>query len=178
MPKGSCVCGDFTYEFEGQPEATVCRMWRSQVLMLSQKSVLMFEKQIICHCIPCQKTAGANGSYNLIVKEDKVCLSSSSSLHRSPLNRPPQLKKLSGTPKPFTRPGESGKNLDYQLCDTCGTIMLCHIGAVPGVVLVKAGTLDDREYLEKHGKPVQEIYTRNRPSWCAEWRGVEQREGA
>jgi hypothetical protein len=89
-----------------------------------------------------------------------------------------QLKKLTGTTKPFTRRGDSGKDLAYALCDTCGTIMWCTIAAMPGVYNIKAGTLDDRGYLEEHGKPAQEIYTRNRPGWCAEFQGVEQKEAA
>jgi hypothetical protein len=137
----------------------------------------------VCFCTPCQKTAGPNGSYNLFIKEDKVSrpsLSQSDSIiifHQ--LTVPiPQLKKLTGKSKPFSRKGDSGKDLNYDLCDTCGTIMWCTIGAWPGVYNIKAGTLDDPEYLEKNGKPLQEIYTRNRPSWCGEFQGAEQKSAA
>jgi hypothetical protein len=94
------------------------------------------------------------------------------------VNDPAQFKQLSGISKPFVRKGESGKNISYDLCDNCGTIMGCSIDAMPGVYNVKAGTLDDRGYWEKNGKPVQEIFTRNRPSWCGEFQGADQKNGA
>jgi hypothetical protein len=48
------------------------------------------------------------------------------------------------------------------------------------VYIVKAGTLDDREYLENEGKPRKEIFTKNRPGWCVsyEMKGVLQKSGA
>jgi hypothetical protein len=49
MVKGSCVCGDWTFEYEGEPAAVA-----------------------VCHCIPCRKTAGTNGSVNSIIPSDKV----------------------------------------------------------------------------------------------------------
>jgi hypothetical protein len=56
----------------------------------------------------------------------------------------------------------------------------CRLEALPGVYIVKAGTLDDREYLENEGKPVKEIFTKNRPNWCLSYeaRGVLQKPGA
>jgi hypothetical protein len=58
--------------------------------------------------------------------------------------------------------------------------MGCKIEALPGVYIVKAGTLDDREYLENEGQPKKEIFTKNRPGWCVsyEMKGVLQKPGA
>jgi hypothetical protein len=41
---------------------------------------------MVCHCIPCRKTAGANGSYNYAVKEDQV------RAHGESWCSPPQMK--------------------------------------------------------------------------------------
>jgi hypothetical protein len=49
MVKGSCVCGDWTYEYEGEPVAVA-----------------------VCHCRPCRKTAGSNGSVNSIMTDGQV----------------------------------------------------------------------------------------------------------
>ncbi|WPH04777.1 Hypothetical protein R9X50_00767200 [Acrodontium crateriforme] len=47
VTKGSCNCGEFTYQYTGEP-----------------LSIAM------CFCKPCQKTAGPNGSVNIIVPND------------------------------------------------------------------------------------------------------------
>ncbi|CZT19935.1 related to DUF636 domain protein [Ramularia collo-cygni] len=133
MPKGSCVCGDWTYEYEGEPAGVA-----------------------VCYCKPCQKTAGANGSYNFLVPADKF-------------------KKLSGKDFLYSREGDSGKPVNYQNCGRCGTIMVADIEAMPGIKLVKAGTVDDADAITK-GAPVVELYTRSRPGWCSPWKGADQKE--
>ncbi|KAI0541992.1 Mss4-like protein [Xylaria digitata] len=47
MPKGSCMCGAVKIELTGEPLGT-----------------------ILCHCAPCRKYAGANGSTNLVVEAE------------------------------------------------------------------------------------------------------------
>ena len=89
-----------------------------------------------------------------------------------------QVKQLTGTAKPFTRTGDSGKDIGYSLCDVCGTIMWGTLGVAPGMLVLKAGTLDDRTLEERVGAPQSEIYTRNRPGWCTAWEGVAQKEAA
>jgi hypothetical protein len=54
----------------------------------------------------------------------------------------------------------------------------CLPEAMPGTLILKAGTLDDASYEEENGKPQQEIYTKNRPNWCGEWKGIEHHESA
>lgn len=48
MPSGSCLCGEVTYEFTGEPALTV-----------------------LCHCHDCQKWCGAVASSNMIVPRDQ-----------------------------------------------------------------------------------------------------------
>ncbi|EGP84204.1 unnamed protein product [Zymoseptoria tritici ST99CH_1A5] len=135
MPNGSCVCGDWTYEYSGEPGGVA-----------------------VCHCKPCQKTAGLNGSYNLIIPEGNF-------------------KKLSGSDFKYSRKGDSGKSVNYSNCGKCATVMIADIEAMPGVVLVKGGTLDDESVMAK-AEPKVELYTKNRPSWCGAWSGAEQKESA
>ncbi|CAK4031124.1 related to DUF636 domain [Lecanosticta acicola] len=134
MPgKGSCVCGQWTYEYEGEPLGVA-----------------------ICHCIPCRKTAGSNGSFNILIPADKY-------------------KKLSGTDLKFTRVADSGKDVHYSNCANCATVMMAQADAMPGVNIVKGGTVDDPKEDAKH-QPVQEIFRRNAPEWCTPWSCAEQKE--
>jgi hypothetical protein len=55
--------------------------------------------------------------------------------------------------------------------------MVADIEAMPGVVLLKAGTVDDEDAI-KAAEPKMEIYTKNRPEWCAAWGSAEQKETA
>ena len=135
MVKGSCVCGDWTYEYEGEPVAIA-----------------------VCHCIPCRKTAGTNGSVNSLIPSDKF-------------------KQLTGTDRTFTRLGDSGKNLTYHNCATCGTIMWVEPEAMAGINIVKTGTIDDKEVLD-NAKPVQEIYCSRRPASVKELEGIPHKDTA
>lgn len=70
--------------------------------------------------------------------------------------------KLSGTDLLYSRTGDSGKSVNYSNCGKCATVMVADIEAMPGVKLVKGGTLDDADAIE-NVKPGLEIYTKNRP---------------
>lgn len=84
-------------------------------------------------------------------------------------------KKLSGTDFKFSRIGDSTKSVNYQNCGNCATVMTADIEAMPGVKLIKGGTLDDADAIAK-AKPGMEIYTKNRPEWCGAWQSAEQKE--
>ncbi|CAK1361135.1 hypothetical protein CB0940_03463 [Cercospora beticola] len=136
MPtKGSCVCGEWTYEYEGEPAGVS-----------------------ICHCIPCHKVAGSNGSFNLIIPEANF-------------------KKTAGKDHLFSRTGDSGKSVNYKNCAKCATVMIADIDVMPGVVLVKGGTVDDPAVDAKNA-PQMEIYRKNAAPWCTAWSGVAQVDGA
>lgn len=108
----------------------------------------------MCHCLPCRKTAGSNGSFNLIIPQDNF-------------------KKLTGSDFLFQRTGDSGKEVKYKNCGKCATVMIADIEAMPGVVLVKGGTVDaDANQFE----PKLELYRKNAPDWCPGFKGAEQKE--
>ncbi|KAL1301536.1 hypothetical protein AAFC00_005777 [Neodothiora populina] len=134
MAKGSCLCGDFAYEYEGEPAAKAA-----------------------CHCKPCQKTSGTTNSFNLMVPEDKFY-------------------KKSGKVKQFTRKGVSGNDVTYNMCDNCGTLVFAEAGAIPGIKIVKLGTLDDADVLNGIGHANLEIFTKDRLSWLQPIPGAEQKE--
>jgi hypothetical protein len=97
-------------------------------------------------------------AYNLMIPTDKY-------------------KILSGSLKTFKRKGSSGKDVTYNYCSNCPTILFVQAEAMNGVNIVKMGTLDDEEVYNSLGKPQMEIYTRNRPQWCEAIEGAKQSEG-
>ena len=69
----------------------------------------------------------------------------------------------------------SGKNVKYTFCATCSTLMIVDGEAFPGMRILKPGTIDDKTFLDS-SKPVQEIFTKDRPNWCATIDGAGQKE--
>ncbi|EMC96679.1 hypothetical protein BAUCODRAFT_108515 [Baudoinia panamericana UAMH 10762] len=137
MPKGSCLCGEYTHEYTGDPLGVA-----------------------ICHCIPCIQTAGPNGSVNSAIKSENYI-------------------QTSGTAAKWTRKGESGKNVTYERCQNCGTIMIVHAEAAPGIVIFKTGTVASEDPLAMGApKPAQEIYNKNRPECYPSISYAEQKDAA
>ncbi|KAM0712389.1 hypothetical protein Q7P37_011484 [Cladosporium fusiforme] len=135
MAKGSCVCGDWTYKYEGDAAAVA-----------------------VCHCVPCRKTAGSNGSVNSLIPNA-------------------QYSQISGTDKLFTRKGDSGKDVTYHQCSNCSTIMWVDCEALPGLKIVKTGTIDDMDVL-KNAVPTLEMYCKDRPDSFKDLSGVERKDAA
>jgi hypothetical protein len=97
---------------------------------------------VLCHCDDCQRHSGSAFSVNLFV--------------------PRAALKIKGTPKSHQTVGtENGGTSDRMFCGECGTPIFTQIHALPDVVLVKAGTLDDRSGL----KPSAEIWWRRAQDW-------------
>jgi len=94
-----------------------------------------------CHCIDCRKT---------------------SSSHSASMAVPEAALVVSGETRAYSSPGGSGNPVTRVFCPVCGAGIVSK-GARPGVVMLKAGTLDDPE----HFKPAAAIYTSQAPSWDA-----------
>jgi hypothetical protein len=77
-----------------------------------------------CHCTHCQKTSGAGGSVNLPLSSDAFRITQ-------------------GTPKRFDAKADSGRTLYRFFCGDCGTPIYSQRETNPGMVTVRAGTLDN-----------------------------------
>jgi hypothetical protein len=88
MVKGSCVCGDYTYEFQGEPLFAVresnprgvssfdCLMTDHHThAPLNELTPMPPRIQGICHCRWCRKTSGHNGNTFAVVMSDQVSTS-------------------------------------------------------------------------------------------------------
>src|SRR5580693_4808498 len=89
----------------------------------------------VCHCTHCQKQSGGVFSTNLGVPETAY--------------------EQRGQTRVFTDTGDSGQPVFRHFCGECGSPILSRVAAMPGVVLVKAGTLDDIA----GAVPTIEVYT-------------------
>lgn len=99
----------------------------------------------VCHCSHCQKTSGSAFSVVLGVPADSVVLTKSDTLAT------------------FKDTGTSGKYVLRKFCKACGAPVISDAAAFPGILFVKAGTLDDTSSI----KPSLHIWTGSAQSWVA-----------
>lgn len=101
----------------------------------------------ICHCKNCQKQAGS--AFSIIVGVPKSALS------------------VTGAMKTFNDSGSSGKPVHRNFCPDCGSPITTDVEAMPDLVFIKAGTLDDTSTLA----PTMEIFCSSAQPWTT--RGVQ-----
>lgn len=95
----------------------------------------------ICHCTHCQKVSGSAFSVNIVVPAPSVA--------------------WQGQSASYADTGESGKPLSRKFCRNCGSSLATETEALPGAIVIKAGTLDDKSWL----KPNYHIWTRSAQPW-------------
>jgi hypothetical protein len=92
-----------------------------------------------CHCVDCRKT---------------------SSSHSASMGVPEAALKVTGDTRGYSSMGGSGNPVMRMFCPICGSGIYSK-GARPGVVMLKAGTLDDPENFT----PMATVYASQAPSW-------------
>lgn len=97
----------------------------------------------ICHCKHCQKQAGS--AYSVVIATFRFGL------------------KIDGELSTYEDVGDSGQPVLRQFCGKCGSPILSDMAAVPDVLFIKAGTLDDTSWLE----PDANLWTEHKQSWVA-----------
>lgn len=95
----------------------------------------------VCHCTHCRRQSGGVFSANIMVAEAEYV--------------------QSGETKVYQDKGDSGQAVWRHFCGDCGSPILSKVGAMPGMVIVKAGTLDDWSGLA----PTVEVYTDHAATW-------------
>lgn len=96
---------------------------------------------VLCHCTHCQKQSGSAFSTNVIVPEADVA--------------------FTGTETAYQDTGDSGGSVERRFCARCGSPVRSLIKNMPGVIAIKAGTLDDASSLI----PVMQIWRRSAQGW-------------
>ena len=106
------------------------------------------EMIVACHCSTCQKNTGSAFSVNIAMPQNEVSISGSSLVTYEERN--------GSDSSPFYR----------SFCAICGSPVSGRGGAYPGVIFLKAGTLDDPSWVKPTGH-----------MWCAEkqpWVNIDE----
>ncbi|MCR9179388.1 MAG: GFA family protein [Erythrobacteraceae bacterium] len=96
---------------------------------------------VTCHCKNCQRQAGSSLSVIIGVPEDAVA--------------------CEGEVTTYDDTGDSGAIVRRQFCGTCGSPVFTRVESPPGMMFIKAGTLDDTSVL----KPAFHCYTKSKQDW-------------
>jgi len=96
---------------------------------------------VTCHCRNCQRQAGSALSIILGVREDELT--------------------IEGEVKTYHDTGDSGAEVRRQFCGTCGSALFTRIDHTPGLMFIKAGTLDDTSQLA----PAFHCYAKSKQAW-------------
>jgi hypothetical protein len=97
---------------------------------------------VICHCTHCQKVSGSAFSVNVIVPASSITWEG---------------QGLAS----YADVGDSGKPILRKFCAKCGSSIAAEAEALPGAMIIKAGTLDERSWL----KPNTHLWTTSAQPW-------------
>ena len=104
----------------------------------------------VCHCTSCQKQSGS--AFSIVVAIPQSALS------------------IQGPIKSYAAKGDSGKNNVGKFCPNCGSIILSEPEVMPGVSILRVGTLDDTSWV----KPTMEIYCDSAQHWVELGGGMQR----
>ena len=105
----------------------------------------------VCHCTSCQKESGT--AFNVVIAVPQSELS------------------IQGSPKVYAgSKGDSGQDYIRRFCPNCGSTILSEPAALPGMSILRAGTLDDPSWL----KPSMEIFCDSQQPWVELGGGMQR----
>lgn len=102
-----------------------------------------------CHCRHCQRQSGSAFSVVCVVPSDAFT--------------------LHGQTRIFADVGDSGQSVERHFCPDCGSPILSLAAALPGMTIIKAGTLDS---FPRH-VPTAEAYCDHRLPWLPPFPGTQ-----
>ena len=94
-----------------------------------------------CHCIDCRKTSGTGHGSHMMVPEAGFT--------------------IQGEVKFFDKPADSGNIVSRGFCPNCGSGIISTNSGMPGLVFVRASSLDNPEQF----RPQMIVYTDRAPGW-------------
>ena len=95
----------------------------------------------LCHCHNCQKESGS--AFAIVVGIPKSAVS------------------LLGELKTYADKGDSGKPMYRRFCPECGSTIMDEAEALPGILMIQVGTLDDASWV----RPTTQIYCDSAQPW-------------
>ena len=104
----------------------------------------------VCHCTHCQRQSGSVFSSNVVVMAADYV--------------------QHGQTKVFEDKGDSGQGVHRHFCGNCGSPILSMIDLMPGMLMIKMGTLDDFSGI----MPGIEVYTDHVAAWVSPIAGARR----
>jgi hypothetical protein len=95
----------------------------------------------VCHCKNCQKQTGT--AFSVLVGVPKSTI------------------LIEGRLKTFHDRGDSGQPVDRNFCPECGSPIISDVALMPELRFIKAGTLDDTNWLD----PKMHVYCDSAEPW-------------
>jgi hypothetical protein len=96
-----------------------------------------------CYCRDCQHSSGAAMASVMVMPKESV-------------------KLLKGEARYFDVMGESGKKVSRGFCANCGSPVFTRLESFPGVLGIKAASLDDPNQF----RPGMNVFTASAPAWA------------
>jgi hypothetical protein len=110
--------------------------------------------QAVCHCSDCQRQTG--NPFSVVVGVPRAAFSVEGDTLAS-----------------FTTTGtDSGEDTERNFCSACGSPLFTLTASAPGVVIIKAGSLDDMSWFE----PAVEVWTSSAQPWAPHFEQAAQLE--
>lgn len=94
-----------------------------------------------CFCEDCRKSSGTAHGSHMVVTSDGF--------------------ELTGKPKQYDKKADSGNIVSRYFCDICGGPIYSTNSSLPGLVMIRASSLDDPNDFE----PKMVVYTDRAPNW-------------
>lgn len=94
-----------------------------------------------CHCIDCKKASGSGYAPTMLFPEAAL--------------------SITGKVKFYSSPGRSGKLVHRGFCPECGSQLFGRVDRMPGLIAVRAGSLDDLSLY----KPTLDLFTCHASAW-------------
>jgi len=104
-----------------------------------------------CYCRDCQRSNGTAMASLVVMPKDNV-------------------KLLKGEARYFDVVAESGKKVSRGFCADCGSPLFTRLEAFPGVLSIKAASLDDPNQF----RPGMNVFTTSAPAWAPMAESLEQ----
>jgi hypothetical protein len=96
-----------------------------------------------CHCRDCQQASGSGYAAVAVMRADVV--------------------HVTGTPRYYSRVGDSGGTIERGFCEQCGSPLFGRIEKRPQLLLLRAASLDDPSMF----KPAADVFTDSAHAWDA-----------
>lgn len=119
---------------------------------------MAFKGQCLCGAVQYESIGPAVFMGNCYCAD---CRRESGSGHITAVAVPDPTVQMAGETKDFTKPSDSGQTIRNTFCPVCGTTLMTHPSGLPGLALLRAGTLDDVSAVD----PQMNMYTACAPAW-------------